>query len=59
MKDLAIQNIFACFHVVYSNDCLIPKIIVNTQINKYIYIYIYICINTQIISNVNKKRRHI
>ena len=53
MKDLAIQNIFACFYVVYSNDRLITKIIVNTQIN------INICINTQIISNVNKKRRHI
>ena len=28
MKDLAIKNIFTCFYMVYSNDCLVVIIII-------------------------------
>ena len=49
MKDLAIKNIFTCFYMVYSNDCLVIIVIIIIII--IITIIIIIIITVIIIKN--------
>ena len=43
MKDLAMQNIFTCFYIIYSIDCLVI-VIISININNFSSKYIPKCL---------------